>query len=632
MSDFKLQFLNNEAEEDEGLGHAGIETFKDAPYASIARECGQNSSDARLSEPVELNFDLLNIEASAIPDIDQFKDTVKSCLKKANQSEEEKNIDFFKNAEKLINAEKIKILRISDTNTKGLRGPCSPGTPFHSLVKATGVSNKEQDTSGGSFGIGKNAVYAVSDLQTVFYSTIYMCNQTKEEKFLAQGKSILISHQDQNEKPKKATGYWGEKDFKPVSSKEDCPEWLTREEHGTSIFALGFRDMKGWQYRIAASLITNFFTAIHRGEMVFNVDNGNIKIDSSALLSLFKDQEIRSAAASTGKLEDFEFSENLYDCLTSEEAKAKIIQIKDLGDISIRLLVRDDLPKRLSIIRNGMLITDSLENFGDKFKSFPMYRDFVAIIEPLEDYGSGLIKRLENPRHDGLSAERLSDESKRANATRTMKALAKAIRQYIRENTQVETKENTAIDELSEFFADQNKIEKIPEADHDTDPENFTYEPKKRKRKRVKVDLPTGGTEGGAGGITGEGGGDGNGVGSGDGAGKGGKGTKGSRVAVQLDDERNIFSDKGDLGKRRIFFTPAETGIITVFINAPGIASTEEIAIGETSKGEVVNGHIKLEITAGVREAIDIKFNTEYDGPIDVIGLMEEKGAAEDAA
>lgn len=40
------RFLTNEGQEEEGLGHAGIETFKGSPFPGIARESAQNSLDA----------------------------------------------------------------------------------------------------------------------------------------------------------------------------------------------------------------------------------------------------------------------------------------------------------------------------------------------------------------------------------------------------------------------------------------------------------------------------------------------------------------------------------------------------------------------------------------------------------
>jgi hypothetical protein len=87
------------------------------------------------------------------------------------------------------------VLEISDQNTTGLIGPTTDSTSvFAALVKGDGVTNKLDVTSAGSFGIGKNAAYAVSDLQTVIYSTCYCLKG--EKKFAAQGRLRLISHTD----------------------------------------------------------------------------------------------------------------------------------------------------------------------------------------------------------------------------------------------------------------------------------------------------------------------------------------------------------------------------------------------------------------------------------------------------
>ena len=59
MADPVLKFLTNEAGEKEGLGDAGIETFRDSPYASCAREAGQNSRDAAREKPVRMTFNVL---------------------------------------------------------------------------------------------------------------------------------------------------------------------------------------------------------------------------------------------------------------------------------------------------------------------------------------------------------------------------------------------------------------------------------------------------------------------------------------------------------------------------------------------------------------------------------------------
>lgn len=54
MSEVGLKFLSNQAGEVEGLGHAGIETFRDTPFVSCSREAGQNTLDAAAGRPVSV--------------------------------------------------------------------------------------------------------------------------------------------------------------------------------------------------------------------------------------------------------------------------------------------------------------------------------------------------------------------------------------------------------------------------------------------------------------------------------------------------------------------------------------------------------------------------------------------------
>ena len=216
-----LQFLSNESEEDEGLGHAGIETYRSKPYAGAARETGQNSRDAADTTPVRLSFDVLDVPADEVPALESLRETVQRCLREANGDNREKEKAFFAHATTLLNAGTIKVLRISDQNTKGARGPAATkGTPFYSLTRANGVSAKDREDSGGSYGIGKNAAFAVSDLRTVFYSTVYLDDQTKTDQFLALGKSVLVSHHNEEGRPYRQIGYWGLPEFRAIESAE----------------------------------------------------------------------------------------------------------------------------------------------------------------------------------------------------------------------------------------------------------------------------------------------------------------------------------------------------------------------------------------------------------------------------
>lgn len=133
---------------------------------------------------------------------------------------------------------------------------------------------------------------------------------------------------------------------------------------------------------------------------------------------------MKKAAEQNNSLEGFELARDLFRCLVSPDAREEIIQDDRLGDVQVRILVEENLPKKVLILRNGMVITDSLGHFGDQLKRFPMYRDFIALVMPVEKRGSAYLRWLESPRHDELSAERIPDPAKRREARAVMKGLA----------------------------------------------------------------------------------------------------------------------------------------------------------------------------------------------------------------
>ena len=635
MTDTQLRFLTNDAGEDEGLGDAGIETFRDRPYASCARETGQNSKDASQSSelPVRVTFDVLELPVTELPAVAEYRLALQACASKANG---EKENEFFGQASAILKKATIKILRIADYNTKGLTGPPEKSkTAFHSLVKSAGVSSEKTETSGGSFGIGKNAAFAVSDLQYVLYSTTYKTGREGTDTFIAQGKVKLVSHTDKDGKKLRATGYWGHPDeFRAITDQRNVPEWMRRTETGTSIFAAGFRETDDWHKRMAYSLIANFFCAVHRNEMVFSISNDTIKIDRDNLPDLFVDATIRSAAESAGHAAELEFASQLYECLKSPSTRSKEHEIPGLGTIRIHILVNDDYPRRVGIVRNGMLITDTLEHFGDQLKRFQGSKPFVAIVEPLSDEASRMLKRLENPQHNGFSAGRISDPGKQKLAERAMKNLAKAIREFIRDETAVAEDSEITLDELSQFFAETSPKEK-PKADNgEEDPERITYKVAKRiPRSRVRTTGVAGGTGGGGGGgkhVTTGGGGIR--LGEKTGGGSGGSGKNAEPRMTELREVRNLFkpSGTGDRAWRTVHFTPTETGKTSISFQASGINNSEDLAVEKCSVGDLAGrGEVVVELVKDKRTSMDVRFREAYSGPLEVEAMLQPAPAGE---
>src|SRR5262245_5486856 len=114
-----IEFVPNPAEEGEGLSDAAIETFRDDPFASTAREPGQNSRDAFASLPVRVTFDVIEEPTNQFPAVDRFRQIVSLCAAQAQQTRKQKEIAFFQQAEVVLEADALKILRIADFNTTG---------------------------------------------------------------------------------------------------------------------------------------------------------------------------------------------------------------------------------------------------------------------------------------------------------------------------------------------------------------------------------------------------------------------------------------------------------------------------------------------------------------------------------
>ncbi|TDT37720.1 hypothetical protein DES49_2678 [Halospina denitrificans] len=625
MSTPTFEFLRNDAGEEEGLGDAGIETFRDAPYSSCAREAGQNSRDAARDFPVRMTFDVLWIDRNEVPAFAKLESAFQACLKQATQ---EKEHEFFNNANKVIKRTDIPVLKIADYNTKGLTGPPDQsGTPFRSLLKGSGVSAKDSETSGGSFGIGKNASFAVSDLQTVFYSTLYEDPHTHEPVFAAQGKVRLISHINEDGKECRATGYWGlPEQFRAVTDVGNVPEWMRRSELGTSIFCLGFRETDEWALRMTASLVSNFFCAIHRGEMIFHVDSGAFRVNDNTVEGLLTDSSITEAADKGGHKADLEFAAQLYRCLVSDQTIHEVLDIPDLGKMKVSLLTEEQMPRRVGFVRNGMLITDNLRHFGEALARFPGSRDFIVLVEPDDDEAGKLLKRLENPSHDGFSAQRISDAEFRKRTYRAMKKLAQDIRKLIKDKTGVSHEGAVELDELSRFFAEGGKTDRPPDPEAEEDPEKFTYQPKPRKRKRETIQSPNSGEQGGQGGSGGSTEGPGGGVGPGSGYGSGGSGDRGTSPTLKLSGTRNQVKKNagGDATSRLVHFTPENSGHIRLRFCATGMQSPEYLKVTDSDKGEVYRGDVYLEAEASTRCSLRVSFDKPYEGPIELVATLSE--------
>ena len=487
--------------DDVGIADNDIDGFLKNLLASVNRECAQNSNDESKTRPVKMSFDMLDVPVAEIPDIASFRNIVNQCYEDAVSTKSKKGQEFFKNAQKVLSKELIKVLVISDEGTWGAGGEFKKGGKFYTLVVSKGRTDKDNIYSAGSFGIGKNAAFAGSELRCVFYAS----NYDEEGKYYCMGKSVLTSwSNDDNQNMSHKVFFGGEgKKLVPEISAERTPYWLNKEERGLSLAIVAPRiELKeGWVHGYIASLISNFFVAIHDGDIQFSLDGNKVVLNKNTVLGYFADQKVINAAESSGEFERLKSAEHCIDAFTTKEFISEFLPVKNLGEFEILIKVAEGLPKKVCFIRNGMYITDTLKRFGKPLIRFPNTKDFIVIVRPkkIDDTSSEIIKRMENPEHNELTTSYIADEGEVKKLKSSMHSLEAGVRSIIKKHAKMEVTETRAIEELREFFPDPGGDTETNDSSHELDPTAITTYPRKTKGDKDSGAQTRGGKKGGKG-------------------------------------------------------------------------------------------------------------------------------------
>lgn len=422
-----------------GIGEAGIETFKGSPYRSLAREICQNSLDARLdmNKPVTVEFSDSMIKKSDIFDYNTLYDALYCCFDFWSEQKSKKTVDFFAKALKIADLDQISLLRISDFNTTGLTGSDKDfNTPWQNLVKASGVSDKG-GSSGGSFGIGKSAPFACSDLRTVFYSTLDI-NGLRA----FQGVSRLVSFRKKENLGKNideittGIGYYGNTEKNSaIKDSISLDNNFDRKESGTDVFVLGFTKKSDWEQDIINAILEDFLISIFNNDLIVKIDD--ITISSENLDKLMHQYSEKAQTAF-----------NYYQVLTSQNSDVITYNFADLGEIELHVLIQNGLHRRVQMCRsNGMRIFDQKNISG----TIP----FAGICILKDEKINAYFREMENPQHDSWEPERHSNPSK---AKKVKQELSKYIKNAVIERGKTTTIDEIDADGVGEFLPDELEL------------------------------------------------------------------------------------------------------------------------------------------------------------------------------
>lgn len=617
----------DESDQWDGFNDSGIAHFSGDPVRHLAREAIQNAYDAAGEGIVEVKIRKLDVETASIPNLPELIKSLELCYGHS-ASEGKKAEIFFENALAELKKKKISVLEISDFNTVGMKGPSTNGTPFYAFMKAKGQSKKPNDTAGGSYGIGKFAPYAVSNLRTIFISTVYEDDSGKLTQ-LTQGKSILMSH-DSGGLRKQGAGFWGIREkCQPIAGVADLPDWIQRASSpelfpvrkGSKLSVLSFDAAKNWQQDLAVSVAENFFAAISEGKLRVEIDD-QIVLDQQTIADFFLREELRqSIGRLQGEPEQFDNAQNY---LTAFKGGLQVITEESeslhLGFCQLRILIGEGLPKKVCILRNGMFITDSLAGL----KSFSDFKEFVAVFHCQSQKGNTLLRAMEPPRHDDFEPPLLPTKAEQTKGRAALRDLALWVRDALKRHAKDPVSEVTEIDELKDFFGDEGDSD-TGKGTEEINPYGDVIIRAKpiSTRVRTEADSSEGATNGsgddegddeGGGGSTGAGGGDGMG---GTGNGEGGSSGRGAqKPLLELNNIRAIIA--GAKG-RRIALTPVKSGTIAIYVKEAGADSDYDIAISKADKGTLTSGGVVMDVTAGSRVTLDIELNQDFSGALKVV-------------
>lgn len=458
-----------------------LEKFYNLGVDGLIRENIQNSMDGKLKEstnPVEVNIEIGEIETDKIPGIEEIRERIYSLQGRNSYTKE----TILHMREKL-KQKKVAYISFEDRNTKGLSGArngqnFSENDTWGIYAYQKGVhsfdSNEEDESMrGGSYGVGKIASNAASDLYLMFFGN---CDEENNQHL--GGTVQLIEHSFKNQ-CYRATGYFTDEDgtgvFYPYENKFDTV--FKKETRGLKIIIPFFREQYNDMKVIVRSVCDNFFIAILRNQLIVKVND--TVINSSTILDIIKDEDYY--ARFDDNRGDDSFTPLYID--TYLNFKPFDITIEDkINKYSFLMYFQfnKNIKKgRVAIIRRiGMKIEDKkIKNYANA--------SFNAILIPKSDQEDKFLKSLENESHTALSSEHIKIVEKQRNAVRFINNISKSIGMYIAAAIEESNPSDGKIDTSDLLFEIENNFKK--EISKDISTVKLTKGNEKSERVLVKV-------------------------------------------------------------------------------------------------------------------------------------------------
>ena len=428
MSEYNWEFPSNNSGKLDGFNDSGLRSFRSDEGIGLAiRECIQNSIDARHDpdHPVKIDVSLPSIPMKDFPDLQGFKNILESCRDYKYAKDDPDCRKFYKNALELIKGEyqHCNFIKISDFNTKGLKKDLFEEV----FIKGGGITQKADSGAAGSHGIGKNAVFNLSQFRTAFYASIDIDNQSS---FF--GKSILQSHLRSDNETSQGTGYFSEQpENKPILKRIDKLAFLNmRKEPGLDVFVAAFEKSDHTKDSIIIAVIEHFYPAIHSDNLVVNVMGQKIEADNlPSLVKKYSEKKYQTYYLKQKRGGTFPVI-NFYQTLisTKEQDNENLVEnslsIMTDNDVLIKTLKNDGKNRVHYFRRSGMIVKNS---------TMQSALNLTTIVAIKGDKLNDFLEQLENVKHDDWEVGQVYGEEDQQKAKKFLALIQQGIKENINE-------------------------------------------------------------------------------------------------------------------------------------------------------------------------------------------------------
>lgn len=395
-------------------------------YASLVRESLQNSLDAQADEtkPVVVTYKFGKIQLPSESQLYEVEQYIQGCLSLHPNKNDRVNRAYKPMLEYIQNARQNKylsFLEVSDTNTIGMdyseNDETCTNTRFYSFAKSIGNSSKDNDTRGGSYGLGKAVFYKNSSMRTIIIST-----KTEDGAVAFEGIASLCTSKVEGKK-REATGYFCDNDFeKPTTDESKIPSFFQRDEPGTSIYIIGVDNnpikQSCYYNEIRKAVASHFWLSILHNKLVVKI--GDEIIDNSNIINvaseIFSDSDEDSPIpyietvfyAESGNIASYEKREE---------------DVPKLG--KCLLYVHKDKNGSNTVL--NMRKTEMLIYQQSMLKGYGYYGVFVC----LGDKGNKILRMAEDPAHKTWNSNNCENEEDKSAARQAIQEKNSFIKQGI---------------------------------------------------------------------------------------------------------------------------------------------------------------------------------------------------------